>query len=106
LELEWEPGVEVPLHLEPLAQSVALEALRNAERHSPGGARRVTVARTPGAFELVVANDGVAGARARGAGLGLRILTLEALQHNGLLEFGHEGDDGWRVRLIVPTADD
>ncbi len=96
----------MPAHLEPLAQSVAVEALRNAGRHSPGGDKRVRVASTPEAFELEIANDGVVGTRARGAGLGLRILTLEALQHNGLLEFGPEGEGGWRVKLLVPIADD
>ena len=85
---------------------MAVEALRNAGRHSPGGEKRVRVARSPDAFELEIANDGVVGARARGAGLGLRVLTLEALQHNGLLEFGPEGKDGWRVKLLVPIADD
>lgn len=104
MELEWERGVEVPGHLEPLAQSVAVEALRNAGKHSPRGSRRVRVSRTPDAFELEIANNG-AKSRTRGAGLGLRILTLEALQHNGLLEFGPEGADGWRVKLLVPIAD-
>ena len=106
LDLEWERGVEVPAHLEPLAQSVAVEALRNAERHSPGGGKRVRVSGTPEAFALEIFNDGVVGSRARGAGLGLRVLTLEALQHNGLLEFGPEGNNAWRVRLLVPIADD
>lgn len=105
LRVEWEPGADVPVHLEPLAQSVAVEALRNAARHSPGGEQRVRVARSRDAFELEIANDGVAGSRARGAGLGLRVLTLEALQHNGLLEFGPEGEGGWRVKLLVPIAD-
>jgi nitrate/nitrite-specific signal transduction histidine kinase len=105
VQLDWERGVEVPGHLEPLAQSVAIVALRNAGRHSPGGGKRVRVGRSPDAFQLEIANDGV-GSRARGAGLGLRILTLEALQHNGLLEFGPEGRDGWRVKLLVPIVDE
>ena len=50
-------------------------------------------------------NDGVRPAPG-GAGLGLRILTLEALQHNGLLEFGPVGQSGWRVKLLVPIDDD
>jgi nitrate/nitrite-specific signal transduction histidine kinase len=102
LRLEWRQGVEVPEHLEPLAQSVVIEALRNADRHSRASATTVRVGETERAFELEVANDGVVPGP-RGAGLGLRILTLEALQHNGLLEFGPSGDDGWRVRLLVPS---
>src|SRR5262245_37091703 len=34
LELEWEEGVVVPDELEPLAQSVLAEALRNARKHA------------------------------------------------------------------------
>jgi signal transduction histidine kinase len=104
LEVEWSPGAEVPPELEPLAQSVVIEALRNAEKHADGSARSVRVGRSERSFELEVVNDGVVDGR-RGAGLGLRILTLEALQHNGLLEFGPVGDNGWRVRLLVPVDD-
>ena len=102
LELEWPEDVDVPAELEPLAQSVAIEALRNAEKHSRGTARRVRVGRSEQAFELEVQNDGVVDGRS-GSGLGLRILTLEALQHNGLLEFGPMAGGGWRVRLLVPV---
>ena len=102
LEVDWPEGVEVPRELEPLAQSVVIEALRNAERHSSGSARAVRVGRSQSAFELEVVNDGVVDGR-RGAGLGLRILTLEALQHNGLLEFGPVARGGWRVKLLVPV---
>jgi nitrate/nitrite-specific signal transduction histidine kinase len=38
----------------------------------------------------------------RGAGMGLRLAAFEALQRGGVVEFGPEGDDGWRVRLVVP----
>lgn len=104
LALEWAEGVEVPPHLEPLAQSVVIEALRNADRHAAGSTARVRVGRSCEAFELEVSNDGVRHGP-RSAGLGLQILTLEALQHNGLLEFGPSGDNGWRVRLLVPIDD-
>lgn len=103
IEVRWRPGAEVPEHLEALAQSVVIEALRNVDRHSSASSTAVTVGGPSGRFELEVANDGV-GEHPRGAGLGLRILTLEALQHNGLLEFGPSGADGWRVKLIVPVG--
>ena len=105
LEIEWDPGVAVPPPLEPLAQSVVIEALRNADRHSQASAMTVRVGRSADAFELEVLNDGVR-PRPGGVGLGLRILTLEALQHNGLLEFGPVGEGGWRVKLLVPVDDD
>ncbi len=105
LEIEWEPDARVPPSLEPLAQSVVIEALRNADRHSQASAMTVRVGRSADAFELEVLNDGVR-PRPGGVGLGLRILTLEALQHNGLLEFGPVGEGGWRVKLLVPVDDD
>jgi nitrogen-specific signal transduction histidine kinase len=38
-----------------------------------------------------------------GAGLGLRMASLEALQHDGIVEFGPMPPDSWHVRLLVPT---
>ena len=47
LEVEWDEGVEVPDELEPLAQSVLAEALRNARKHAgPDERRRAVVAWT------------------------------------------------------------
>ena len=105
LKVVWSPDTQVPSHLEPLAQSVVIEALRNADRHSDAQATTVRIGGSPEAFELEVLNDGVRPAPG-GAGLGLRILTLEALQHNGLLEFCPVGQSGWRVKLLVPIDDD
>jgi nitrogen-specific signal transduction histidine kinase len=52
---------------------------------------------------LEVRNDGVLPG-ARGAGMGLRLATFEALQHGGVVDFGSTDDGGWRVRLVVPLA--
>jgi signal transduction histidine kinase len=100
LELDWEEGVEVPGGIEPLAQSVLAEGLRNADKHARPASVRVGVGRVDGAFVLEVRNDGVRG-DTRGAGMGLRLAAVEALGRGALLEFGPEGDD-WRVRLVVP----
>jgi signal transduction histidine kinase len=105
IDVAWSEGAEVPMRAESLAQSVVVEALRNADRHAPGGHSQVNVSCTDEAFVLEVINDGVAPGL-RGAGLGLRILTLEALRQNGLLEFGPLAGDAWRVRLIVPIDSD
>jgi two-component sensor histidine kinase len=105
LELEWEPGVEVPDDVEPLAQSVLAEALRNAHKHARPTSVRVRVGRIDGAFVLEVRNDGTSPAAPRGAGMGLRLAAVEALQRGALVEFGPEGED-WRLRLVVPVEDD
>ena len=106
LELDWEPGVEVPEDVEPLAQSVLAEGLRNAHKHAKPSSVRVHVGRIDGAFLLEVRNDGTRKDGAtRGAGMGLRLAAVEALQRGALVEFGPEGAD-WRLRLVVPLEDD
>jgi signal transduction histidine kinase len=108
LELDWEEGVEVPADVEPLAQSVLAEALRNAHKHAKPTSVRVRVGRINGAFLLEVRNDGAPTEptpRGAGAGMGLRLAAVEALQRGALVEFGPEGGD-WRVRLVVPLEDD
>ncbi len=110
LELEWQPGVEVPDDVEGLAQSVLAEALRNADKHANPTIVRVRVGSADGTFVLEVRNDGARQpARGkRGAGMGLRLAAAEALGRGALVEFGREGADGseWRVRLVVPTGDE
>jgi signal transduction histidine kinase len=105
LDLEWEDGVEVPEELEPLAQSVLAEALRNAHKHARPTRVRVQVARSDGAFVLEVRNDG-ARPGSRGTGMGLRLAAVEALQRGGVVEFGLEEDSEWRVRLVLPVGED
>jgi signal transduction histidine kinase len=105
LEVEWAPGVEVPAELEPLAQSVLAEALRNAHKHAKPSRVAVRVGADDGAFVLEARNDGVGASHAgRGAGVGLRLAAVEALGRGGVVEFGREDRDEWRVRLVVPMA--
>jgi signal transduction histidine kinase len=104
LELDWEEGIEVPQGIEPLAQSVLAEALRNADKHARPSTVRVGVGRVDGTFVLEVRNDGVR-RDTRGTGMGLRLAAVEAVGRGALLEFGPEGAD-WRVRLVVPLEDD
>ncbi len=101
LQVEWQPGVVVPVDVEPLAQSVLSEALRNIAKHAAASEIRVVVGRDADTFMLEVRNDG-ARSGVRGAGMGLRLATFEALQHGGVLEFGPTREDCWRVRLVVP----
>lgn len=96
---------DVPAALEPLAQSVLIEAVRNADKHAQPTHVDVRLGRTDGAFWMEVVNDGVTSARRR-PGMGLRLAALEALQSNGVIEFGEREPGTWQVRLVVPDEDD
>ena len=104
LEVTLEAGGEgdVPPALEPLAQSVLAEAVRNAHKHATPHRVSVRVGRNDGALVLEVANDGVTAARHR-AGMGLRLAAIEALQSGGVVEFGEREPGIWQVRLVVPV---
>jgi signal transduction histidine kinase len=98
-------AADVPPPLEPLAQSVLIEAVRNAGKHARPTHVDVRVGRANGAFWMEVLNDGVTGPR-KHPGMGLRLAALEALQSNGVIEFGEREAGTWQVRLVVPDEDD
>lgn len=104
LEVSWTMEEPLPADLEPLAQSVLAEALRNADKHASPNRVTVEVSRVDGAMALEVRNDGVErpdSSPRGGAGMGLRLAGFEALQRGGVVEFGL--DDGeWRTRLVLP----
>jgi signal transduction histidine kinase len=108
VELGPDSNLEVPPELEPLAQSVLREALRNAQKHAQPTLVTVTAGRRDGVFVLEVVNDGVNGAAAQRTttGMGLRLAAFEALQVGGFVEFGARDGDKWQVRLVVPTGGD
>ncbi len=105
LRLDRGSAEDVPPSLEPLAQSVLIEAVRNAAKHARPAVVSVRIGRREGAFWMEVANDGVQAARRR-AGMGLRLASLEALQSGGVLEFGEREPGTWQVRLVVPVDGD
>jgi signal transduction histidine kinase len=105
VKVAWEEGLEVPPALEPLTQSVLSEALRNARKHARPSSVEVELRAGEGALVLEVGNDGVR-RPGRGAGMGLRLAGLEALQHGGVLEHGPAGEGRWRLRLAVPLGDE
>ena len=98
--------VDVPESLEPLAQSVLTEAVRNARKHAD--ARRIVVRtyESDDTLVLEIENDGVPHERSASTGVGLRLAALEALQAGGLVEFGERSPGTWVVRLVVPLPDD
>jgi signal transduction histidine kinase len=91
----------VPPELEPLAQSVLAEAVRNAHKHAKPSRVGVRIEHGDGAFVMEVSNDGIHG-RSRQSGMGLRLAAFEALGAGGVVEFGKRGRDLWQVRLVVP----
>lgn len=100
-------SVPVPESLEPLAQSVLAEAVRNARKHARPTRVDVRMYSRDGTFVMEVVNDGVVQGRTPGMGLGmgLRLTAFEALQQGGVLEFGARDDDRWQIRLLVPHDD-
>lgn len=103
--VDWPDGVAVPADVEPLAQSVLAEALRNVDKHASATKVHVTISSEADTFTLEVHNDGVQEG-VRGAGMGLRLAAFEALQHGGVVEFGPAEPGCWRVRLVLPLATD
>jgi nitrate/nitrite-specific signal transduction histidine kinase len=99
--------MDVPPGLEPLAQSVFSEALRNAHKHAEPTSVVVSADYSDGAFILKIINDGVTGAKGpHTAGMGLRLAAFEALHFGGFVEFGAREDNRWQVRLVVPVDDE
>jgi signal transduction histidine kinase len=105
LEIVVERGApeEVPAGLEALAQSILVEAVRNARKHAHASFVGVSLAREEGTFLLEVRNDGAHLHNGGRGGIGLRLATLEALQHGGVLEYGESEPGAWPVRQVAPT---
>ena len=92
----------VPAQLEPLAQSILVEAVRNVQKHSRASHIGVSLSSDGGNFVLQVRNDGADVPHGGRGGVGLRLATLEALQFGGVLEYGEPDPGIWQVRLVVP----
>ena len=96
--------VDVPESLEPLAQSVLTEAVRNARKHADARRLVVRTYESDDTLVLEIENDGVPHERSASTGVGLRLAALEALQAGGLVEFGERAPGTWVVRLVVPLT--
>ena len=106
LEIALERGApqDVPANLEALAQSILVEAVRNASKHAHASRVGVSLRNDGATLELEVRNDGADVHSGGRGGVGLRLATLEALQHDGVLEYGECEPGAWQVRLVVPTG--
>jgi signal transduction histidine kinase len=104
LGLSLDADLRVPEELEPLAQSVLIEAVRNASKHADPTQVEVSVKRIDDAFVMEICNDGVHGRPRPASGMGLRLAALEAIQVGGIIEFGEREPGVWRVRLAVPLG--
>ncbi len=102
--LEYGAADEVPSSLEALAQSILVEAVRHARKHAEASRVGVSLHDERGTFVLEVRNDGAHRHSGAPAGVGLRLATLEALQHHGVLEYGESDPGSWQVRLVVPSG--
>jgi signal transduction histidine kinase len=98
----WADDAEVPPALEPLAQTVVCEAVRNARKHAQPTAIAITVERDGDAIAIGVVNDGVGPGAPAGAGVGLRLAAFEALEFGAAVDFGRTPPDRWHVRLMLP----
>jgi signal transduction histidine kinase len=86
---------------------VAVEALTNVRRHSPGAPRvALSVGRAGGSIEVVVRNDPAPGrpssTRSTG-GSGLAGLRAQLHAVGGTLVAGPTQDHGWEVRALIPA---
>jgi signal transduction histidine kinase len=102
--LESSAAEAVPSHLEALAQSILVEAVRNACKHARVSQIGVSLRDDGDTFVLAVRNDGADLHNGGRAGIGLRLATLEALRHGGVLEYGESEPGAWQVRLVVPAS--
>ncbi len=102
IELGGQALTELPEAIEPLAQSVLSEAVRNARKHSEARTVQIQSDLEDGNFVLTVTNDGVTDGARRQPGMGLRLAAFEALQRGGIIEFGPQAGGRWQVRMMVP----
>ena len=92
-----------PDGLEGLVQNVLAEAVRNAHKHARPSRVEVRARSQGDAFILEVENDGVQpSSPAAIAGMGLRLVAFDALEHGGIVEFGSRPGERWQVKLLLP----
>jgi signal transduction histidine kinase/uncharacterized protein YhfF len=97
------PARRLPAPVELTAYYLVSEALTNAARYAEASAVRVTVAQSPGAATITIADDGRGGADA-GSGSGLRGLRDRVAALGGRLELDSPPGAGTRLTATIPLA--
>jgi signal transduction histidine kinase len=92
----------LPAPVESAAYFVVAEGLTNVVKYANASSASVTVRRRPGAVEVVVADDGVGGAR-MDAGSGLRGLSDRLAALEGELTLDSPLGEGTRLAARIPT---
>jgi signal transduction histidine kinase len=91
-----------------LVHTMLLESLRNLRRHAEPTSVRVRSTADGETLRVEVINDGVpapaAGQAPSTPGVGLRLLSIEALHAGGLVDYGPVEPGSWRVRLTLPDG--
>jgi len=103
VETAGEPPPEVAQAL----HGIAREALTNTLRYAPGGTVRLRCSSGPEGTELLVEDDGAAGAGATaglGGGRGLTGMRERAQALGGTLAAGPRDGPGWRVHAVLPAG--
>ena len=94
----------LPDDVEAAAYYVACEAVTNAVKHASPSTIRVDARRGDGVVRLVIADDGVGGARPT-PGRGLAGLADRVGAHGGELRVESPPGAGTRVEVVIPCAD-
>lgn len=110
----------ISTQMAPVVRSAVIEALRNARKHADVTWIEVRASREDDALVVEVVNDGARGPGPVGepgavhrdrapnesaSRMGLRLLSIEALQAGGLLEHGARDGSTWGLRLLLPHGD-
>jgi signal transduction histidine kinase len=104
LTVEGEP-VRLSAGLSLAAYRIIQEAVTNAVRHSRGTRADITLRYLDDELELEVEDDGV-GAVAQPGGFGLTGMGERAALYGGRVEAGRNRAGGFRVRAVLPYAQD
>ena len=109
VDLDVDPGADVPAAVQGAGYRIVQEALTNVARHASGASStRVSVRRVPGAVTIEVINDGaVASTPANGdagGGNGIRGMRERAAALGGNLEAAPIDTGGWRVQATLPVG--
>ncbi|MDQ3935059.1 MAG: hypothetical protein M3340_10585 [Actinomycetota bacterium] len=107
----WADSLPAASHA--LVEHFLSEAVNNATAHG-GGGLEIRVRHAPATVTIEVANDPTPAAAAGGrrfgrrggtGGIGLRLLSMHALQHGAVVAFSRGESDRWQVRLVLPAEE-